>query len=223
MRVLITGANRGLGYEFARQYRDRGYEVIATARDPEGAGALRELDVRVEALDVGTDASVTGLAQRLQNVTIDILINNAGVKGQAVASFLNLDNAGVERTLNVNSIGPLRVLQALYPNLEPGEGKKIVQISSGLGSIGRNNGGSYDYRMSKAALNMFNRTLALELGPAGYICVVLRPGWVRTDMGGPDANLSPQESVGGMIEVIENLGPDDNGRFIGYDGMEIPW
>jgi len=123
----------------------------------------------------------------------------------------------------VNTIGPLLVTQALMPNLRRGERKRIVNITSQLGSIGMNSGGFYGYRESKAALNMFTKTLATELGRDGFICLAIHPGWVRTDMGGPNANLSPEESVSAMRAVIGNLTSDDNGSYRGYNGDPVAW
>jgi NAD(P)-dependent dehydrogenase (short-subunit alcohol dehydrogenase family) len=222
--VLITGANRGLGLEFAREYHARGYRVIGTARNPGEADELHGLGVRVEQLDVADPASVRALGRRLKGVPIDILINNAGIIGPHAHSFTSLDVDALDRTWQVNSLGPMRVTQALYGNLKLADTRKIISITSDLGSISRNTGGGlYGYRMTKAALNMFNRTLAAELGPDGFICVVLHPGWVQTDMGGRNAPLTPKQSISGMIKVIDGLTAADNGRFFDYRGREMPW
>lgn len=222
--VLITGADRGLGLEFAREYHARGYQVIGTARNPGEAGELRGLGVRVEQLDVADPASVRALGRRLKGVPIDVLINNAGIIGPHARSFTSLDVDALDRTWQVNSLGPMRVTQALYGNLKLAGTRKIISITSDLGSISKNTGGGlYGYRMTKAALNMFNRTLAAELGRDGFICVVLHPGWVQTDMGGRNAPLTPQESISGMIKVIDGLTKADNGRFFDYRGRELPW
>ena len=221
--VLITGANRGLGLEFARQFHKAGYQVIATARKPDAADELNALGVRVEQLDVADASSVAGLAERLGEMPLDILINNAGIGGTR-RSIEDVDIQAVERTIAVNTLGPMRVTQALIGNLRDGERKIIVNITSSMGSIERNTrGGYYGYRESKAALNMFTRTLAAELRPEGFTCVAVRPGWVRTDMGGPNAPLSPQESIRGMISVMGRLTPEASGRFLSHNGQEIPW
>lgn len=222
--VLITGANRGLGLEFAREFSAKGYKVIGTARKPHEAYDLQALHVRVEKLDVTDPDSVQALAGRLDGVSIDILINNAGIMGANAPTFVSLDVDDLDKTYQVNSLGPMRVTQALYDNLKMAKTRKIIQITSDLGSISLNSrGGLYGYRMSKAALNMFNKTLADELGGEGFICVVLHPGWVQTDMGGSNAPLTPQQSVSALIKVIEKLKPTDNGRFLNYKGKELPW
>ncbi len=221
--VLITGANRGLGLEFARQYAQAGWSVIGTARKPETAADLKALGVRVMQLDVADAASVGRLAADLEDHPIDLLINNAGMANRD-ADFPGLDFDSVERVLAVNSIGPMRVTQALLPNLQLGSTKKIVSISSDLGSIERNTGGGFwGYRESKAALNMFTRSLAAQLRDQGFICIVMSPGWVRTDMGGAEAPLSPAESITGMRSVIDGLEPEDTGSFQKYDGTAVPW
>ena len=221
--VLITGANRGIGLEYARQFSARGYTVIGTARDLADAKELSAVARRVEQLDVTDAASVAALARRLDGVAIDILVNNAGVFDRRDSTVDKVDFAVMENTFAVNTLGPLRVVQALLPNLRQGKRKTIVNMSSQLGSIGNSSGGWYAYRASKAALNQVNKSLAVELGPNGFICVVLHPGWVRTDMGGSGATYSPEESVSGLIAVIEKLQPADNGRFYDFKGNAIPW
>ena len=221
--VLITGANRGLGLEFARQYAAAGWNVIGTARAPEGASELNALDVRVMQLDVADPESVAALARDLKGASIDLLINNAGIFPRA-GSLEETDFAAALQTYVVNTIGPMRVTRALLPNLRAGAQRKVVSITSGLGSIENNTNGSfYGYRESKAALNMFTRSLAAELRDAGFICVVISPGWVRTDMGGPNANLSPEESVTGMRAVIAGLSSEVTGTYWNYNGEPLPW
>jgi NAD(P)-dependent dehydrogenase (short-subunit alcohol dehydrogenase family) len=223
--VLITGANRGLGLEFARQYHAAGWNVIATARDPEEAKDLKALgsDVHIEKLDVADSASVSSLAQRLKDQPIDLLINNAGISGMS-GKLAEIKLQEFERVMQVNALGPVRVTQALLPNLQAGKGKMIVNITSGLGSIEQNRGGGfYGYRESKAALNMFTRSIAAELKDGGFICIVMSPGWVQTDMGGPGAQLTPGQSITGMRKVIDALKPEDSGKFWSYDGKTLPW
>lgn len=221
--VLVTGANRGIGLEFATQLKAAGYNVIATARKPDKARDLKVLGVRVEQLDVTDAASVAALAERLDGTGIDLLINNAGVSGDGANSIRELDTDGMALTYAVNAIGPMRVTQALLRNLEAGDGRTIVQISSVMGSIKNNWGGAYDYRASKAALNMLNSSLAKELGKQGYTSVVLHPGWVQTRMGGETAPVKPEDSVAGMLKVIAGLTDSDNGKFYDYQGKPIPW
>lgn len=221
--VLITGANRGIGLEYARQFEAKGYTVIGTARKPGDATELAALGVRVEALDVTDAASVAALAKRLEGVPIDVLVNNAGIADRDESSVLTTDIALFERTFAVNTLGPLRVTQALLPNLRAGGRKHIVNMSSRLGSIALNNGNYPAYRASKAALNQINRNLSVDLGKQGFVVVVVHPGWVRTEMGGAEAPLLPDESVRGLVALIERLQSSDNGRFYDYLGAEIPW
>ena len=221
--VLITGANRGLGLEFARQYREAGWQVIGTARNPGDAQELAALGVRVMQLDVVSQDSVDALAAALGDAPIDLLINNAGIFPR-VGKISEIDFDAYNRTLAVNTVGPVRVTRALLPNLRQGSLKIIAGLSSNLGSIAENERGNfYGYRESKAALNMFTKTLAAELGPEGFTCVVLTPGWVQTDMGGPSAPLKPRESIAGMKAVLDKLTPADNGTFWSYDGSQMPW
>jgi NAD(P)-dependent dehydrogenase (short-subunit alcohol dehydrogenase family) len=222
--LLVTGANRGLGLEFAKQYHAAGWTVIGTARDPDAATELKALGVRVEALDVTSGKSVAALAQRLKDVPIDLLINNAGVSaaGGTPLQDVNLDE--YEHVMAVNAIGPVRVTQALLPNLRAGRGRQIVSITSILGSITANtSGGFWAYRESKAALDMFVRSLAVELKAEGFVCIAMHPGWVKTDMGGPDAELTPEQSITGMRKVIDGLKAADTGSFFQHDGARLPW
>jgi NAD(P)-dependent dehydrogenase (short-subunit alcohol dehydrogenase family) len=222
--VLVTGANRGLGLEFAKQYQNAGWKVVATARDPDAAKELKELGVRIEALDVADAASVAALAKRLKDVPVDLLINNAGMADRAPTSLQELDIDAYERVMQVNAIGPVRVTQALLPNLRAGTGKQIVSISSGLGSITNNTtGGFWGYRESKAALDMFVRNAAAELQPEEFICIAMSPGWVKTDMGGPEADITPEVSITGMRKVIEGLKLEDTSKFFNYAGATINW
>lgn len=223
MTVLITGANRGIGLEFARQYTDLGYRVIGTARDPAKAKELKALGVQVEALDVTDSTSVNALARKLDGTALDILINNAGIYGHNADSFLESDFDQLNQTFEVNTLGPMRVTQAFYESVKSGPTKKIVHISSTMGSITNNNGGSYGYRASKAALNMLNKSLSIELASDGFICTVLHPGWVKTRMGGEGAALTTQQSVAGMLNVIAAMDSDTNGQFLDYQGQQIPW
>lgn len=220
---LVTGANRGIGLELARQLSARGARVIATARRPQEAGELHELGVQVEPLDVTVPATVDALAATLDGMPLDVLINNAGM-GDGHAPLAELDFEEMARFFAVNSVGPLRVTRALLPNLRAGERRLVASLSSQMGSISSNQqGGYYGYRASKAALNMLNRSMALELGGKGFTCVVFHPGWVRTRMGGENAPVTPQLSVRGLLRVMDRLTHADNGRFLAYNGQEVPW
>lgn len=226
--VLITGANRGIGLELARQYHAAGWDVIATAREPVAAKDLRAIgdDILIAPLDVTKQESVAALVKSLDARPIDLLVNNAGV-GVGLdggGGLADLQLAEFEHAMQVNAIGPVRVTQALLPNLRAGKGKTIVSITSVLGSITANtDGGFHGYRESKAALDMFMRSLAAELRTEHFICVPIHPGWVKTDMGGPNAQLTPAESGAGIRKVIEGLRPEDSGKFWSHDGSNLPW
>ena len=226
--VLITGANRGLGLEFSKQFSAAGWKVFATAREPGKAEELKQLGegVHVLQLDVTDAASVAAMAKALEKQPVDLLINNAGV-GVAIdggPKLSELELADFEHVMQVNAFGPVRVTQALLPNLRLGTGKTIVDITSALGSLSLNQqGGYYGYRESKAALDMFTRNLAAELKPEGFVCIALMPGWVKTDMGGPDAQLTPEQSITAMRKVIDQLKPADSGKLWNYDGTTPPW
>ena len=221
--VLITGANRGIGLELARQYSAAGWRVIGTARKPEAAQDLAALGVEVVQLDVTDPSSTERLSQELGERPVDLLINNAGILPM-MSTLGEIDMDDYERAMDVNVLGPVRVTRTALPNLRFGQLKKIVNITSNLGSIaGNTSGGFYGYRESKAALNMFTRSLAAELGPEGFTCIVLHPGWVRTDMGGPNAPTTVQESVQGIRRVIEGLSRADNGTFRSFEGQQLSW
>ncbi|MGD8346460.1 MAG: SDR family oxidoreductase, partial [Lysobacterales bacterium] len=221
--VLITGANRGIGLEFARQYREAGWQVIGTARKPDAATDLQELGARVLQLDVTDADSVARLAADLEGQPIDLLVNNAGILiPQDSLAETNIETAA--RMLDVNILGPIRVTQALLPNLSAGSGKTVVNISSGLGSVANNDSARfYGYRESKAALNMFSRSLGAEKRDEGFIVVAMDPGWVQTDMGGPNATLTVEQSVSGMRKVIGSLTMADTGTYRSHGGSVVPW
>jgi NAD(P)-dependent dehydrogenase (short-subunit alcohol dehydrogenase family) len=225
--VLLTGANRGLGLEFVRQYADEGVRVFACARNPADAGELAELAagsngrVTVHALDVTDEREVAALARALAAETIDILINNAGIDGGM--SHGVPDYAVWDEVFRVNTIAPYRMALAFRSHMEKSKVPKLVAISSRLASITNAKGYAMDYGASKAALNHVMRSLAARWGKDGFIVVSLSPGWVRTDMGGEGAPLTPRESIAGMRKVIAGLKPSDNGRFLGHRGEELPW
>jgi NAD(P)-dependent dehydrogenase (short-subunit alcohol dehydrogenase family) len=222
--VFISGANRGLGLEFARQYVRDGWRVIATSRSLEKAGALRALGsgVAVHALEVTDFAAVSALARSLDGESIDVLIANAGIYGPRDMTAASIDAAGWGETFRVNTMAPLALAGAFHAQVARSAQRKAVAITSRLGSIAANNeGGLYAYRSSKAALNAAWHSFALD--HRDIIATVLHPGWVRTDMGGQSAPLGPEESVAGLRRVIAGLGQADSGGFIGYDGKPIPW
>ncbi len=223
--VLMTGANRGLGLEFARSYATDGWRVHACCRHPEKAKALKavEGDLVVHKLDVTDGLRVAGLARELADDAIDVLLNNAGVYGPR-SGFGETDFDDWLDVLKINTIAPLRMAERFVEHVARSERKLIVSISSGMGSIAMNDaGGHYPYRASKAALNMVVKGLSADLAARGIIAVALSPGWVQTDMGGSSAELTPEESVAGMRAVIDGLTPADSGRFLNYQGEDRPW
>ena len=227
--VLITGANRGIGLEFARAYAGIGWRVFATCRAPDRALTLADLAtktgslVSLHQLDVTSDVSVTTLAKELRNESIDILINNAGAMLPA-ETFGNYNYEKWVQTYEVNTVGAARVTEALINQVAASDRKVVAAISSGLGSIADNTSGGWAaYRASKAALNMTMKTLSLELVSRGIACVVMSPGWVQTDMGGANAHLTPEESVSGMREVLDQVSIATTGRFYHYTSQEYPW
>jgi NAD(P)-dependent dehydrogenase (short-subunit alcohol dehydrogenase family) len=224
--LLVTGANRGLGLEFARQYAAAGWRVHAACREPAAAEALRALagDVSAHRLDVGDPAQIEALARTLAGEPIDLLVNNAGTSTATRVSLGDIDYAAWEDMLRVNVLAPLRVSEALAPNVAGSTRRVMLFVSSRAGSIADNlSGGRYPYRTSKAALNAVVRSLAIDLLPKRVIVVAVHPGWVRTDMGGAAAPLTPAESVAALRALVERLEPHDNGRFLNYDGRELRW
>ncbi|MBM3580819.1 MAG: SDR family oxidoreductase [Alphaproteobacteria bacterium] len=224
--VLITGANRGLGLEFARQFAVDGWRVIATCRQPKAAKSLSAIkgDVRVRALDVTDPVQVRALARALKSETIDLLINNAGIYGPRKETFGQVDLDAWHRVFETNVMGPMMISEALADHVARSERKTIIALTSLMGSIAETqSGGGYIYRSSKAALNMVMKGLTYTLKPRKISVVMLHPGWVRTDMGGASAHLGIEESVTAMRRVIAGLKPADNGRFFNYDGRAIPW
>jgi NAD(P)-dependent dehydrogenase (short-subunit alcohol dehydrogenase family) len=228
--ALITGGNRGLGLEFARQYAADGWQVYATCRDPSSASELRRLagasnpELQILALDVTDEASIKAASLKLDGQAIDLLINNAGVGGVRGETLGNINYKAWAKILAVNTMGPLRVAEAFVDHVARSERRLIVTLTSGMGSIGDNTpGGAFAYRSSKAGVNMVMRSLAIDLAPRGITCVVVNPGWVRTDMGGPNATLTPAESVTRLRCLIETLGPAQSGKFFNYNGREYAW
>ncbi|MCX2980909.1 SDR family oxidoreductase [Halieaceae bacterium IMCC14734] len=222
--VLITGANRGIGLALAEVFSNAGYSVIGTARRPAAATALQALSVRVEQLDVTDPESVARLAGAVGKQPIDILINNAGMLSPEARDFSQLDIEGLLTEYQVNSLGPLRVTQALLPNVAASEGKIVANVSSMMGSMQLNTFGCcLGYRASKAALNSFTKTLAVDQGKTGVVFVVLHPGYVKTDINGGAGQISSEQSAAGLFKVITGLDESANGSFFNYDGKAMPW
>lgn len=230
MRFLITAANRGLGLEFATQLLERGDEVICTARQPSESRELQALverfadTARLIQLDVTDPTSVAQLAEALDGERVDILINNAGRLSRGGGPQQGFDYEEISKDFEVNVVGTLRVTEACLPMLKRSDTPRIVNISSKMGSIGDNtSGGTYAYRMAKAALNMATRSLAKDLADEGVVAVVFHPGWVKTRMGGPNALITAEQSISGMLETIDALDADHTGRFYEWSGGEVQW
>ena len=229
--VLITGANRGIGLEFARQYAADGWQVVACCRQPQQAEALNRLADQyqdrfsIHRLDVRELTEIDQLSHKLQDLPIDILINNAGVYPHAQnGEFGHISYDDWMEAFRVNTFAPLKMVEALIEQIACSQLKIVATITSKMGSIADNQrGGSYIYRSSKAAVNMVVKSLAIDLQPRGIIAVLLHPGWVQTDMGGRGALISTKQSVTGMKSILGRVTHSDTGKFIAYDGQHIPW
>ncbi|MCL1093698.1 SDR family oxidoreductase [Shewanella kaireitica] len=227
--VFITGANRGLGLELAKQYAQRNYKVIACCRDIDSAHELTLLEqqystIRPYALDVSNETDILALTEVFKAQPIDVLIHNAGVSGEGCDNLSNMDQQGWLDVLKVNTIAPMLITQALLNSILVGQDKTIIGMTSILASIDDNrSGGRYSYRASKAALNQIIKSLACELSDSGVKTMAIHPGWVQTDMGGKDGKLTVQASVKGMLNVIDNLKAKHSGSFFVYDGTQLPW
>lgn len=225
--VLVTGAGRGIGAALVRALLARGDRVIATVRNKaavpadwtaaQAAGRLMVL-----AMDVANTMSVRGAASAVHE-PVDVLINNAGMIGPARQSTLDMDFDGFAATLDVNTLGPLRVVQAFLPALRRGTTPRIITVSSRMGSLSHATSDRIAYRASKAAVNKVMQALATDLRREGIAVCVMHPGWVRTDMGGAGADITPEQSAAGILAVVDGLGIDGSGRFVNWDGSGLPW
>jgi NAD(P)-dependent dehydrogenase (short-subunit alcohol dehydrogenase family) len=229
MRIVVTGASRGLGLGLAREYAARGDEVWATARNPDEAKELQALarasrgKVHVHELDVRDDAQVRAFAAALGDGSVDVLINNAGVAGNWSTSLATFDADEALRCFDTNALGAIRLTRALVGNLRAARGK-VVNMTSRMGSIGDNGSGrGYAYRMSKAALNMATRNIAHEVKGFGGVAVALHPGWVKTDMGGDGATEEIGDAVRRIVALIDGLDAGKSARFWHAKGEELPW
>ena len=226
-QVLITGANRGLGFEFTKQYAADGWQVLACCREPQSAGVLREIaaaheNIHIYALDVNDFATITALSAQLKDHIIDVLINNAGVYPES--RFGHTNEADWLEAFKINTIAPMKMAEAFAPQLAKSQLKKLVTLSSKMGSIDDNGGGgSYIYRTSKCAVNMVMKSLSIDLKSSGIAVLTLHPGWVQTDMGGPNGLIAAATSVAGLRKVIDDLSLATTGKFIAYDGKQVPW
>lgn len=228
--ALITGISRGIGQEFAKQLVERGYFVIGTCRNPDQVTPHDQL--AVETLDVRDDAAIQMLAKKYEKTSIDLLINNAGVLyadsqvpwGADPTEIGSFSRSGMIETFDVNTVSTLKITEAFVPHILKSEQKTIVALSSSAGSIASNeSGGMIAYRMSKAALNMGMQEFAIKLHEQGVHVLLLHPGWVQTSMGGQNATVSVNNSVKGMLDVIENKGSYRSGGFYDYEGQERPY
>lgn len=228
--VLITGANRGIGLEFTRQYLQASWRVYATCRNPERAVDLKKLasaasnSLTILPLEVTNAQHLAAIKTALLGQPLDILINNAGVLGPKQQGFGITDIDAWDYVLRVNAIAPLKILEALVDNLANSNRRLVVNLTSRMGSIADNRSGDYYlYRSSKAALNAVMRSAALDLAPQGITVVAIHPGWVRTDMGGNEAEIEVTQSVSKMLSVIGQIATNDSGKFFDFNGMTLPW
>ncbi|MBT3239937.1 MAG: SDR family oxidoreductase [Chloroflexi bacterium] len=228
--IFITGANRGIGLEFTKQFLERGDRVFAGARNPAQAVSLHQLEDQykdtlvIVKLEVNNQTEIDSAVSNITNLGhgIDILINNAAIKNER-EGFGNLKMTSMLKVFEVNVLSPVLIIQQFLPLLKKGNQARVINISSSLGSIGRNGSGIATYSSSKTALDMFTNRLANPLKLDGIIAIVMDPGWVKTDMGGSSAELTPTESVSGMINVIDQLDLKDSGRYYRYNREELPW
>ena len=227
--ILVTGANRGLGIEFVEQYLNEGNDVIATYRNENSSMDLIEMgnersNLKLLQLDVSSNKSLNSFAENLGDSPIDIFINNAGVYGPRNSSFGNVDEENWIPAIKINAIAPILLTQLIIKNIRSGADKKLIFVTSKMGSIDDNKGGgAYVYRSSKTALNAVVKSLSVDLENEGIVVALIHPGWVKTDMGGPNALIDKDTSVRGMTEVISNLDISSTGNFYNYDGSIIPW
>lgn len=219
--ILITGAGRGLGLELARQYAADGWRVIGTVR--RDSPGLEAIGARSLTADVADVSQVKALSQKLQAEPIDVLFCNAGIIGKRGMALGSFDYAEWEQVLRVNLLGAAVVIEALVDRVAASERKTVAVMSSRLGSIEESSGMTLPYSTSKAALNLLAKGLAETLRPRGIIVVALSPGWVKTDMGGQGASLTPETSVRGLRKVLDGLQREDSGKFFSHDGSQIRW
>jgi NAD(P)-dependent dehydrogenase (short-subunit alcohol dehydrogenase family) len=236
--ALITGANRGIGLEFVRRLSLTGWRVLATCRSPEQAEALRRIaadsrqTVEVHLLDTADPQSIGALSAVLGDQAIDLLVCSAGVSkmkqalitGEAGQRIQDADDALWFEVYRTNAIGPLRVAAAFADRVAASERRLMAFLSTHMSSVAQNNSGAYYmYRASKAALNVIVKNLSIELAPRGITCIALHPGWVRTDMGGRNAEISPEESVSGMLRILLDPKLSKKAQFLDYRGETVPW
>lgn len=230
MNILITGANRGIGLEMVKFSMEQGWSVFACCRNPHNAENLFNIaklsngQISVHIADMQELGTIQALSYELRNDAIDILINNAGIYGCDKNTFGSVDVESWLQAFQVNSIAPLKMVEAFSEQLLMGNRKLVACMSSKMGSMADNGyGNSYIYRSSKAALNAVVKSLSIDLKEQGIISVALHPGWVKTDMGGPDAEITTRQCVKQLFSNLSELTIKDSGRFIDIDGRDIPW
>lgn len=225
---LITGANRGIGFALVQQCLANGHRVIATYRDKASANALFELAFESGLLtlvqaELDTEAGIERLVDELAGQALDVLINNAGIMGPDQQDLDGLDSAAWLATFAINTVAPFHLSRLLLPNLLQSARPRIITISSQMGSLARQSTGSYAYRSSKAAVNKVMQVMATELADQGVIVCPMHPGWVQTDMGGMEADISAQQSAAGIVHFVQSLSMAQSGRFWTWQGEEHPW
>ena len=227
--ILITGANRGIGLELTEQFAEDGWQVLACCRNPADAEQLqaltkRDLAIELNALDVTNYEQMAALADQLGNRPIDILLSNAGIYGSKGVGFGEVDAQEWRQVLEVNTIAPLMLVQTFVEQVAASQQKLVAVISSKVGSIADNSsGGSYIYRSSKTAVNQVVKSLSIDLTDRDITVISLHPGWVKTDMGGPNAEISTDESVSGLKGILQSARLAQSGQFIEFNGSSIPW
>jgi NAD(P)-dependent dehydrogenase (short-subunit alcohol dehydrogenase family) len=227
--LLITGANRGIGLEMVKQYTKDNWRVLACCRTLDKAEELHQLkqnNARIEIfqLDVSQPTSITSLANQIKNEPIDILMNSAGLMGPHNQNFGFTDPAAWLEVFKVNAMAPLLLAEALINNIANSQLRIIANMDSTMGSIALNtSGGSYVYRSTKTALNAVTKSMAIDLKDRNIKVIALHPGWVKTDMGGPNALITPEESVKGLRAILSQASMTDSGTFIGYNGDRLAW
>ena len=223
--IVITGANRGIGLELSKLFLSAGHKVVAGCRDPESASALRKLasseQLTIFPLDVSSESSVSEFSRLCTEYKVDVLINNAGVLGGTKQSVDEVDYSAWLDTFRINTMAPLQLALEFRPMLRKSHNPRVVTISSQMGALSRKSKGSFAYRSSKAAVNKVMQVLALELDD--IVCCPVHPGWVRTDMGGADADISVHESAKGIVALVTNMNLAMSGTFYSWDGTELDW